>query len=78
MQKVNFYALFILVPSCLEKNQKNIYNNFTEMTMCFCCCAVVEWNLKWYCCGCGLVSNVVTAFEYNIWKRNVACVCGKL
>ena len=28
--------------------------------------------------GIVVISNVVTAFEYHIWKRNVACVCGEL
>ena len=45
------------------------------MAMCFCCCDVAEWAWKWYC-GYELVSNVVMAFEYRIWKRKVAYVFG--
>ena len=33
---------------------------------------VAEWTLRWYCCGYGVVSNVMTAFENHTWKRNVA------
>ena len=61
-----------------EKIGKNVYKNLTEMLMCFCCCDVAEWTCKWYCCGYGLVSNVVTAFKYHIWRKNVACMCGEL
>ena len=65
-------------PFCLEKIKKNVYKNLIEMTMYFCCCNVAVWTWKWYCRGYGLVSNVVTAFEYHIWKRNLACMCGDL
>ena len=32
-----------------RKNLKNVYKDLTEMTMCFCNCAVAEWTWKWYC-----------------------------
>ena len=74
MWKVNLHVSFITVPSCLEKIKKYVYKNLTKMLMCFCCCNVAELTWKWYCWGYRLFSNVIRAFEYHIWKRNVECV----
>ena len=75
--KSKFACLVYCSVILFRKNEKNVYKNLTKMTMCFCCCDVAEWTWKWYCCGYGLVSNVVTTFEYHIWKRNVAFMCGE-
>ena len=54
--KSKFACLVYCSAILYRKNQKNVYKNLTEMSMCFCCCDVAEWTWKWYCYGYRLVS----------------------
>ena len=60
-------AVFSYMRDCFEKHKK-VFKNLTEMLMFPYRSDVAEWTWRWYCCGYGLVSNVVTALERRIWK----------
>ena len=62
-------AVFSYMRGCLEKHKKKVFKNLTEMLMFPYRSDVAEWTWRWYCCGYGLVSNVVAAFEHRIWKK---------
>ena len=67
-------AVFSYMRDCLEKHKKKVYKNLTEMLMFPYRSEVAEWTWRWYCCGCGLVSNVLREFEHHIWKEYKLCV----
>ena len=50
-------------------NEKVVFKNLTKMLMCSYRGDVREWIWKFYYRGYGFISNVVTAFEYHMWKR---------
>ena len=58
-----------ICETVLKNIRKNEFKNLTEMLMFPYRSDVAEWTLRWYFCGYGLVSNVVTAFEHCIWKE---------
>ena len=50
----------------LKNIRKKIFKNLTETLMFPYRSDVAESTRRWYCCGCELFSNIVTAFEYHI------------
>ena len=62
-------AVFSYMRDCFEKHKKKVFKNLTKMLMFPYRSDVAEWTWRWYCCGYGLVSNVVAAFEHRIWKK---------
>ena len=58
-----------ICETVLKNIRKNKFKNLTEMLMFPYRSDVAEWTSRWYFCGYGLVSNVVTAFEHCIWKE---------
>ena len=66
------FACVLCLSKChtvLKKNEKNVFKNLSKMQMCFYCGDVAERIWRWYCHVYALVSNVVMAFEYQIWAK---------
>ena len=73
-------CVHLSVITVLRKRKKNVFKYLTQKLKWSYSKAkvdVAERIWRWYCRGYELVSNVVTAFEYHVWKI-LECVCGEL
>ena len=66
-----------ICETVLKNIRKNVFKNLMEMLLFADCSGVAERTWRLYCCGHGLVLNVMTTFKYHISKRNVVFVNGE-